>query len=63
MTKQHVIGHYLDGRVQVAFCKVCSAEGDKLLEDCPQEISIKIYTDPDKINDGFDLTPNDKLTK
>lgn len=63
MTKQHVIGHYLDDRVQVAFCKVCSAEGDKLLEDCPQEISIKRYIDPDKINDDFNLTPNDKITK
>ena len=38
MTKQHVIGYYLDGRVQVAFCKVCSAEGAKLFEDCPQKI-------------------------
>ena len=38
MTKQHDISHYLDGRVQVAYCKVCSAEGEKLLEDCPQKI-------------------------
>lgn len=38
MTKQHVIAYYLDGRVQVAYCRVCSAEGDKLLENCPQKI-------------------------
>ncbi len=38
MTKQHVTAYYLDGRVQVAYCKVCSAEGEKLLEDCPQKI-------------------------
>lgn len=34
MTKQHVIDYYMDGHVAVAFCKVCSAEGKKLLEDC-----------------------------
>lgn len=41
MTKQHDIGHYLDGRVQVAYCKRCSAEGQKLFEDCPQKISVE----------------------
>ncbi len=38
MTKRHVIDYYLDGYVTVAFCKICSAEGEKLLEDCPQKI-------------------------
>lgn len=38
MTKQHVIAYYLDGRVQVAYCRKCSAEGEKLLEDCSQKI-------------------------
>lgn len=38
MTKRHVIDYYMDGHVTVAFCKVCSAEGEKLLEDCPQKI-------------------------
>lgn len=40
MTHSHDIDHYLDGRVSVAFCKVCSAEGEKLLESCPQKIEI-----------------------
>lgn len=40
MTKQHDLGHYQDGRVSVAYCKRCSAEGEKLLEDCPQKIII-----------------------
>lgn len=38
MTKQHDIAYYLDGHVKVAYCKHCSAEGEKLLEDCPQKI-------------------------
>lgn len=37
MTKQHAIDYYLDGHVTVAYCKRCSAEGEKLLEDCPQK--------------------------
>lgn len=42
MTKQHVIDYYLDNHVAVAFCKICSAEGQKLLEDCPQKIENKL---------------------
>lgn len=34
MTTQHIVSHYMDGHVKVEFCKVCSAEGPKLLEDC-----------------------------
>lgn len=35
MTIRHVIDYYMDGHSMVSFCKVCSAEGDKLLEECP----------------------------
>ena len=42
MTTRHDIGHYMDGRVFVAFCKRCSAEGKKLLEDCPQKIETPL---------------------
>jgi len=38
MTKQHDVAYYKDGHVSVAYCKRCSAEGLKLLEDCPQKI-------------------------
>lgn len=38
MTKQHDVGYYEDNHVQVAYCRKCSAEGQKLLEDCPQKI-------------------------
>ena len=34
MTKLHAVDYYMDGHVAVSFCKVCSAEGDRLLEDC-----------------------------
>ena len=38
MTKPHDLACYLDGWRQIMFCKVCSAEGEKLLEACPQKI-------------------------
>jgi len=38
MTKQHELSYYDDNRVRVAYCKRCSAEGQKLLEDCPQKV-------------------------
>lgn len=38
--KLHSIDYYLEGHVKVAFCKKCSAEGEKLLEPCPQKISL-----------------------
>lgn len=38
ITKSHDLGYYLDGRVSVAYCKRCSAEGEKLAEDCPQKL-------------------------
>lgn len=34
MTRLHVLDFYMDGYQAVSFCKVCSAEGDKLIEDC-----------------------------
>lgn len=46
MTKPHVIAYYPDGHVQVAYCRVCSAEGDKLLEGCSQKISTPICDIP-----------------
>lgn len=52
MTKPHDIGYYLDGRMSVAFCKRCSAEGDKLLEDCPQIVFAP--SDSMKIIDDFE---------
>lgn len=33
MTKRHTIDYYMDGHIAVAFCKLCSAEGGKLLEE------------------------------
>ena len=47
-TKPHVTDFYMDGFQTVQFCKVCSAEGLALAEDCPQKIIIH---DP-----NFDLT-------
>ncbi len=38
MTTPHDIDYYDDNHVRVAYCKRCSAEGEKLLESCPQKI-------------------------
>lgn len=38
MTKAHTPSHYKDGYSMVAFCKVCGAEGLRLLDDCPKEV-------------------------
>lgn len=39
MIKPHSPSSYQDGHVRVEFCKVCGAEGLKLLEDCPQKVT------------------------
>lgn len=38
--KAHDIGVYEDGWTKTPYCKVCSAEGLALAEDCPQKIII-----------------------
>lgn len=44
MTRRHVTDFYMDGHIAVAFCKVCSAEGDKLFDDCAGPIqSREVY--------------------
>lgn len=54
MTKQHDIGHYLDGRVSVEFCKICSAEGEKLLDECLQKIIVTgLFDDLKQLKDNF----------
>ena len=35
MTRIHKLGKYRDGFNLVEYCRVCSAEGIELLEDCP----------------------------
>lgn len=40
--KQHNIAHYLDDRRWIPYCKICSAEGEKLLEGCPQHPTVNI---------------------
>lgn len=34
MTLSHVPDFYMDGYIAIPYCKVCSAEGDKLFETC-----------------------------
>jgi hypothetical protein len=53
--RQHTLDYYMDGHMAVSYCRVCSAEGLGLYEDCPQKI---IIYDPD-----FDLTDNKKRLK
>ena len=35
MTRIHKLGSYRDGFKVIEYCVVCSAEGEKLIEDCP----------------------------
>ena len=69
MTIRHVIDYYMDGHCMIAFCKVCSAEGDKLIEDCPQQVpDPKKYTPkysdgPIKKLDGGNQTDKQELLK
>lgn len=34
MTLHHVIDFYMDGYMAISYCKVCSAEGNKLFDEC-----------------------------
>ena len=42
MTKSHTIDYYMDGHIAIAYCKICSAEGEKLIEACSGLICEKI---------------------
>jgi hypothetical protein len=42
MTTLHVIDYYTDGYTMMAFCKVCSAEGDALLSPCKGSTTVKL---------------------
>lgn len=59
MTRLHKLGTYKDGYKLVKYCRVCSAEGLKLIEDCPGN-----FPDPDKnILDEKNQTVNKSLLK
>ena len=59
MTRLHKHGYYKDGNYLVEYCKVCSAEGLKLIEDCPGN-----FPDPDKNKlDEKNQTVNKSLLK
>ena len=45
MTIPHAIDYYTDGHMAIAYCKICSAEGEKLLESCYRSIDQKISDD------------------
>ena len=34
---KHVLDYYMDGHISTPFCKVCSAEGYRLLDPCSKE--------------------------
>lgn len=54
MTKPHTPAHYKDGFVSVAFCKVCGAEGLRLLDDCQGNV-IHTFSVEDVEPKEFDL--------
>ena len=59
MTRIHKLGKYKDGFLAVEYCRVCSAEGLKLIEDCPGN-----FPNPDKNKlDEKNQTVNKSLLK
>lgn len=47
MTIRHVTDYYMDGHIAISYCKVCSKEGQELLETCSGKPSeIKKYINP-----------------
>ena len=55
MTRLHKYGSYRDGYKTIEYCTVCSAEGDKLLEDC--DGGNNISTEYRKMARHLDLHP------
>lgn len=45
MTRLHKLGTYKDGYELVEYCRVCSAEGLKLIEDCPGNFPDPVLAD------------------
>lgn len=43
MTLRHVIDYYMDGHKAISFCKICSKEGQELLQECTGPIDIPFY--------------------
>jgi hypothetical protein len=42
MTRRHTVDYYMDNYVPIEFCKICSAEGDRLLEECQGPIASPV---------------------
>jgi hypothetical protein len=58
MTKRHILTTYLDGHIEIAYCKVCSAEGAKLFESCPQKVEKSL--DDKKLNAKKSVIENEE---
>ena len=43
MTHIHVTDFYMDGHVAIPYCKLCSAEGLALFEDCSGPMDEPFY--------------------
>lgn len=59
MTRIHKLGKYRDGLLVIEYCKVCSAEGLELNDDCPGNFSDKNK----KRLDAENQTANEELLK
>ncbi len=50
MTRIHKLGKYRDGLLLIEYCKVCSAEGLELQDDCPGNFGDKNKKSLDEVN-------------
>lgn len=54
MTRRHVTDYYMDGHVSVEYCKVCSAEGLRLFDDCSGPIKSGVVYFQDMTKEEFE---------
>lgn len=48
----HKLSAYLDDRVWVTFCKLCSAEGNFLAEPCPGKFVVRSANQVDTVKEN-----------
>lgn len=65
MTRLHQLRKYRDGLVLVEYCRVCSAEGNDLLEPCPGNFPkpVEKSIDDKKQPDNDDVIENSGISR
>lgn len=59
MTLRHVPDFFMDGYIAISYCKVCSAEGDKLFDICSGPVVSGLPYFKHLTKEEFDKLPVD----